>query len=143
MLVKDEGGRKSKVPTPNKLEEELLRQRFPAQHRAVIRAIKKMQVNSGDDSDQITWRYSGEFPTEHSEEEEHANESIPAPTPDFSVSLHSKPTPNSSHEPHLKASGVSVAAKRTVPSTSSRTHPPLSGFHRKSSHLSSSSSLRA
>ena len=132
MLVKDESSKKPRVRAPNRLEEQLLRQRFPAQHRAVIRAMKKMQVSREDDTDQLECRYSGDFaepPIEEHATESNALDPHPASPSNYSASLHSKPANDSSPRASTKASG-----KRNIPSPSACTlinYPPISVLHRK------------
>jgi len=145
MLVKDET-KKSKVPTPNKLEEELLRQRFPAQHRAVIRAMKDMHVTRDGNAEPLAWRFSGDF-SELLMDDHVTDSTPPEPNPhpysDSSVSFHSRHPSEPNTQASLKASsGTSISSKRSYPSVSACTpinYPPISVLHRKTCNYSPTS----
>ena len=144
MLVKDDL-KKSKLPTPNKLEEELLRQRFPAQHRAVIRAMKNMHVTREDNTDSLAWRFSGDF-SELNLDDQVTEPAPPDPNPahssDHSVSLHTKHSSENGEEATVITSGTFIASKRSVPSVSACTpinYPPVTVLHRKTCNYSPTS----
>ena len=142
ILVKTEDPSR-KVKTPNKLETELLRQRFPVQHRAVLRAIKKLQM--GMDDRESDWDYSGDLARHHLDEDSEPLQGVDN-------------TSNNSHQPisisrkfhgdsaptiGQKTSNISITTKRSVPSVSGCTsmeyNCPISVMHRKTSSYSPTS----